>query len=670
MKSILPAFAFLFAYLPSFSQSLPDTVSTQPDTIRLQEVVIRSSFRAEEETPVTYQNLDAPELERKYFGQEPSFLLSQTPSVTAYSDAGSYFGYSYFRLRGMDQTRVNMTLNGVPLNEPEDQGAYFSNYPDFFNSIQSLQIQRGVGTSTNGVASYAGSLQFESASLFRARKELYAGYGSFNSHRVYGEYATGLKKKQALYLRVSSLHSDGYKAHSGNTSQSVFYSYGLFGSRHQLKLTGFAGNQRNQMAWIGSPLDSLQKNPRYNANSPRENDHFVQSLTMLQHTWTLGKESTLNTSVYYNFLRGNYDFDLNNFLGLPPTDELYNYAFRSHFVGAFSHYALQKGNWKLQTGFHLNRYQRRHTGSERTAGQLYRNTGFKNEESAFLKMSYTLDRFLLFADAQFRHARFTYEGAVPLPALSYTFLNPRVGLHFQAKENLGIYYSLGSTSREPTRNDLFYGADDLTTDEDGNPAFLNLPAESVVNQELGMRWKFEGGHVFTNLYYMNFRNEIVLNGQFGPNGLPLNSSVAQSYRSGLEIDVEYALGGAFRLANHSAFSHNRITENETSIEPVLTPPVLINQEVWYGRKKLALGLTGRYQGRSFIDYANQFTLPAFYTVDLSASYQLNPLEILLKVSNLTSQRYYTNGQIGVNGDARYFLQAPLNYFVAVRYSFK
>jgi len=199
MRKLLPAFCLLFAFLSSFSQSVPDTVSIHQGTVRLREVVILSSYRAAEDTPVTHQNTDLQQIEGNNFGQEPSLLLSQTPSITAYSDAGSAFGYSYFRLRGMNQTRVNMTLNGVPLNKPEDQGAYFSNYPDFLNSIQSLQIQPGVGTSTNGVASYAGSINFESAFLFRPKKELYAGYGAFNS---YGEYATGVKKNGGLYLPV------------------------------------------------------------------------------------------------------------------------------------------------------------------------------------------------------------------------------------------------------------------------------------------------------------------------------------------------------------------------------------------------------------------------------------------------------------------------------------
>lgn len=658
-----------FFTLTTFAQQHRDTTSIEKDTFALREIVILAPYRASFETPVSFKNLDMATIEQKNIGQEPSFILSQTPSITTYSDAGSYFGYSYFRLRGMDQTRVNMTLNGVPLNEPEDQGAYFSNYPDFFNSIQSLQIQRGVGTSTNGVASYAGSINFESASLFRAKKELYAGYGSYNSHRIYGEYATGLIKKQGLYLRASSLHSDGYKEHSGNTSQSLFYSYGFFAAKHLLKLTGFIGNQRNQMAWIGSPLDSLRRNPRYNANSADEKDHFVQSFTQLQHSVALGTQASLTSSVYYNFLQGNYDFDLNNFLGFPSTNEMYNYAFRSHFGGFLSTYSLQRKQWKLNAGIHANRYQRRHTGSERMAGQLYRNTGHKNEASAFVKASYTLGGWRFFGDAQYRIASFDYRGSVPLPTLKYTSFNPRFGIHYQYNEGLSAYYSIGKTSREPTRNDLFNGSDDLPADSLGNPIYFNLPAESVVDQELGVKWQFSAGHLFANLYAMSFDNEIVLNGKFGPNGLPLHSHVASSYRRGLEIDFQYDFANGLRLINNSSYSQNRIQEGEASFNHVLTPSILINQEVQYRWKKASLGLAGRYQSRSYIEYANVEVLPAFYTLDASASYQFKDIELMLKVNNLTSQHYYTNGQIGINGQTLYFTQASVNYFLAVKYSF-
>ena len=670
MKHWFPIFFCLSSsFCPAFAQQPASTAPLQRDSSALREIVVLAPYRAGAETPVSFQNLNLVAIEQQNVGQEPAFLLARTPSMTVHSDAGSLAGYAYFRLRGIDQTRLNATLNGAPLNEPEDQGVYFNNFPDFLNSVQSLQIQRGVGTSTNGVASYAGSLNFESAALTQpARREVGVGYGSFGTYRLYGEYASGLRKQQGLYLRASALHSDGYKDRSGHDSQSAFYSYGFLGGKHLFKLTGFVGHQRNQQAWIGAPLDSLGRNPRYSGNS-NERDEFVQSFTQGQHSVALGSRSTLSTGLYYNFLSGNYDFDLNNFLELPRTDELYNYALRSHFVGLFSTFSFDTEHLKLSAGVHGNLYQRRHVGSERLAGELYRNTGHKNEASAFGKISYTAGPVTLFGDVQGRYAEFRYKGRVALPLLTYKFLNPRAGITYQLATPLSAYYSVGRTGREPTRNDLFGGNDDLPADSLGQPTFNNLPAESVVDHELGLKWTFGCGHVFANGYYMNFRDEIVLSGKVGPTGLPLRANAARSYRSGLELDAQLDVAPGWRLTNNSSLSRNRIREGETSIEPVLTPTVVLNQEVARQWKRLWVAVSARYQNASFIDYGNQFVLPAFHTLGLAATYAVKNIELSVKANNLTNQRYYTYGQIAVSGKPHYFIQAPLNYFLAVKYRF-
>ena len=228
---------FVFAALASHVLLAQDTLPI--DSIaRLNEVII--NYQADKLTPITYQNINNKELEAKSTGQEPSFILAQTPSITNYSDAGNSQGYSYFRLRGIDQTRVNITLDGVPLNEPEDQGAYFSNYPDIFNSVSKVQIQRGVGTSKNGAASYAGSIEMFSPNLQDSAKTTFGlGYGSFNSLRAFGEFNSGVKKGKALYVRASQIYSQGYKYHSSNNSQSLFLSGGLFYCIVLKKVYGF-----------------------------------------------------------------------------------------------------------------------------------------------------------------------------------------------------------------------------------------------------------------------------------------------------------------------------------------------------------------------------------------------------------------------------------------------
>lgn len=666
MKSLLPFCLLLLSAGVSQAQQnqSPDSLRTQ----ELREVQIVAPYRATAETPVSFKNITLETIEQRNVGQEPGFLLQQTPSMTVNSDAGSYYGYTYLRLRGIDQTRLNVTLNGVPLSEPEDQGAYFNNFPDFLNSVESLQIQRGVGTSANGVASYAGSLNFESMSLTRKQAEIGVGIGSYGSNRVYAEYGSGLKNKQAFYVRASNVHSDGYKERSRHDGQSVFYSYGYLGDRNILKITGFVGRQKNLQSYLGAPLDSIRVNPRYNANG-YEPDKFLQSHTQAQFSHSFNSATTLTSALYYTFLNGNYDFDLNNFLGLPSTQELYNYAFRSHLVGVSSVFSTEVKNLRLDAGVHGNLYQRQHLGSERVVGFLYKNTGFKNEASAFVKGTYKLGALSLFGDAQYRYAEFIYDGSVELPELRYNFLNPRVGLTYQFAPSLSGYYSIGKTSREPTRNDLFQGSDDLPADENGNPVFANLPAESVVDQEVGVKLNSSWGHAYVNGYYMDFKNEIVLNGKVGPNGLPLNSNAAKSYRTGIEFDLEYNIGKNVRLQNNSVISKNRITEEGVSFRPVLSPAVIVNQDVSYRAGKAWFGLNARYQGLSYIDYANEAKLPSFFVLGASATYTWNHFELGLKLNNLTNHRYYTSGLIAVDGRPNYNIQAPLNYFATVKYSF-
>lgn len=330
---------FIIAY---FTILTCDQLLAQDTTKTLKEVIV--TYQAEKLTPLTFQNISSKDIDAKSVGQEPSFLFTETPSITNYSDAGNSQGYSYFRLRGIDQTRINMTFDGVPLNEPEDQGAYFSNYPDIFNSVSKIQIQRGVGTTKNGVAGYGGSIQLFSQNLYDSTITTFGlGYGSFNSVRAFGEYNSGVKNKKALYVRASQIFSDGYKYNSSNNSQSVFLSSGFFQVKSSWKINLIAGHQQNQLAWLGVSDSLISVDRRTNANQ-NEKDQFTQCLFQLQNNWKTTKNSTIQSSVYYTFLKGNYDFNLNGFLGLPTTSELYNYAFISNLIGFFSNYSISKRN--------------------------------------------------------------------------------------------------------------------------------------------------------------------------------------------------------------------------------------------------------------------------------------------------------------------------------------
>jgi iron complex outermembrane receptor protein len=645
-----------------------DTLMNRKDSSQhLKEIVI--TYQAGSKTPVTYQDLNMKVLDEKNTGQEPSFLLSETPSVTVYSDAGNMQGYSYYRLRGMDQTRVNTTLDGMPLNEPEDQGAYFSNYPDILNSVSRLQVQRGVGTSKNGAASYAGSVQlFSPEAGNTATTNLGIGYGSYNSFRIFGEHQTAVKKGKSLYVRASQVYTDGYKHHASNNSQSLFISGGLYHDKSTWKFNVVAGHQRNGMAWLAVADSLIAKDRRSNANTKEEKDRFFQGLVQLQNVWQPTSHVTVSSSLYYTYLKGNYDFDVNNYLGFPGDGNLFNYGFRSHFGGFFSNYTLTYDRFKWTTGIHGNLYTRQHTGTDNWLGELYKNNGYKNEVSAFSKIEYSLRRFTLYADLQYRYTTFDYKGSVPFGKMDWHFLNPKAGVSFAVNDYANIYYSAGRTGREPTRNDIFGGNDDLTADSTGKAMIYNQDAESVIDHELGIRFQQRNFVLQLNGYYMDFDNEIVLNGQVGPNGLLLTNKVKSSYRAGVELYASYQMN-AFRFTNNSSFNHSRIKEQAATFSPILTPALIINQEVAYQHKQLGVALSGRYQHHAYIDFANEASVKGYVLLNARAQYTLAGCTLSVFVNNITGAKYYNDGYVEADGTRKYFVQAPRNVYVAFKYSF-
>jgi iron complex outermembrane recepter protein len=638
------------------------------DTIAgMKEVIL--TYLANKNTPVTFQNIYSKEIKAKSTGQEPSFLLAETPSVTVYSDAGNGQGYAYFRMRGIDQTRINITMDGVPLNEPEDQGAYFSNYPDILNSAGKIQIQRGAGTSKNGVASYGGSVELFSPDLSdSAKTSIGLNYGSFKTLRIFGEYNSGIKKGKALYIRASQISSDGYKYNSSNNSQSVFVSSALFRNRSTWKINLLAGHQQNQLAWLGVTDSLISIDRKTNANS-NERDRFTQCLVQLQHKWFASRSSFVQSGVYYTYLKGNYDFNMDGFLDLPTINELYNYAFQSNLAGFFSSYTILKKQLQWTTGFHGNIYNRQHTGSEKTLGRLYQNTGYKKEASVFSKLSYRIKKVVFFADVQYRHSSFDYKGSVPLDKMNWDFFNPRAGVSVEAKPGLLFYYSLAKTGREPTRNDMFGGNDDLLADSTGIAMISIKQPESVVDQELGIRYQNKTVRLEANAYYMNFKNEIVLNGKFGPNGLALTGKTDKSFRTGIECNLAWNFCRNFTAINNSSFNYSRIQEQGEKFTPILTPSVIINQELVYAAPHFSIALSGRYQHRSFIDFANTAFVKSYFLINSRIEYNTGHFDFTLFVNNITNSKYFNNGYVDYDGSRKYFVQAPANYSAAVKYKF-
>jgi iron complex outermembrane receptor protein len=338
-------------------------------------------------------------------------------------------------------------------------------------------------------------------------------------------------------------------------------------------------------------------------------------------------------------------------------------------MGFFSDYRFSKKRFNWTTGVHANIYHRRHIGSERTLGQLYQNTGYKNEASIFTKAHYTLKRFTLFADIQYRYATFDYKGTVALDKMDWHFVNPIAGLSIEVIQKSVIYYSIGGTGREPTRNDMFGGNDDLLADSLGNPIVSIKTPEYVVNQELGFRFQSIRLNFNLNLYYMDFENEIVLDGKFGPNGLALTNKVDQSLRTGVELNITYKVSKHFSLINNSSFNYSRIKEQNEMFTPILTPPLIINQGVVYFNKGLSVAVSARYQDKSYIDFANTSTVKSYFLLNARVSYDIKRFQFCLLVNNITNSKYFNNGYVDFDGSKKYFVQAPTNVYASIKYSF-
>jgi iron complex outermembrane receptor protein len=660
------------------SNAQNDTTETQK--IQLEEISI-SSVRSDKNIQVTETTINKKEIEKNYTGQEMPIILAKTPSVTWYSDGGNYTGYSYLRLRGIDQTRINFTLNGVPLNEPEDQGAYFSNYPDFLNSVRSIQVQRGIGLSTNGAAAFAGSVNMESPFLNdSAYVELNSSYGSYHTYRVSPEFNTGLLKNNwSFYGRYSNARSDGFREHSGTKGQSFFFSGGYIGKKGIFKFTGFTGISKNEMAYLAVSDSILKHNYRTNCLTQNEKDEFKQTLVMGQYIAPIGKRSNITSSVYYNYLQGGYSILF--------SPDLYNYSVKSDFYGAIINYQYQYNSLKLNIGVHGNSYGREHYSSilPDESNLLYKNKGFKNEFSSFVKLAYSIKKITLFADLQYRYTEFNYQSdkndRINLGSVNWQFINPKAGISYLIKDRHVFYISFGSTSREPTRNDLFAGYDNIDSlnyKEVGN--LRRVKPESLTDLEVGIKLNYRKLKLEFNFYDMEFKNEIAAIGQLSYIGLPLRKNVASSYRRGIELNLITEPFKGLIFSTQANLSDNRIktyttdydSVTYTNVQPLLTPQIIINQSIGYTATKwLTTEVSARYSGKSYLDNTNNenYTTPSSLIFNGSIGVRFyKEHSINFTVNNITDQKYYTSGYVQ-SSQPYYFAMATRNYFVTLKLRF-
>ena len=394
-------------------------------------------------------------------------------------------GYSYLRLRGLDQTRINITIDGVPLNDPEDQVLYFANLADLMSNAE-VQVQRGVGTSTAGTASYAGSINFETMPVARRERsgDVEVQLGSFGAQRASASFNSGLgDNRLAAYGRVSALRTNGYRDHSGVMGRSAFLGAGWFGNRDIVKVTALVGQLADTLSYTGATLAELAQNRRYNPLYPNERDKFGQQMVSLAYTHAGLNGESSSITLYRNSASGNYDY-----FDLP---DRYRYNLAHTWYGLTSAYNVERGVARLSTGVNANIYQRAHRAYYQPDTELYDNTGHKQDVSAFAKASVDVGRSRWFADVQGRWAQFRYdpsaEAGISGRSIDWAFLNPKAGVTLSLRPGLSAFASYGITSREPARSDLFAGEDDLNADNVADFGdFSRVKPERLHDTELGL----------------------------------------------------------------------------------------------------------------------------------------------------------------------------------------
>jgi iron complex outermembrane receptor protein len=650
----------------------------------LSEEVTVKAIRAESLAPITQKTLNQAEINKVFNGQDGAFVLETlSPSIQVNSDAGTRFtNYGSMRLRGISQKRINITLNGIPLNDMMDQGVYFSNFTDFTNSVESVQVQRGVGTSTNGTASYAGSISYESENLNQKQAESTISIlgGSFNTWQGSAEVKTGLlDNNTAFYTRMSKTYSDGYRNHSGTDSYSMFFSGGYFGDKDVVKVTGFLGKTKNDLAYSPVPFSLIRQDPKTNINSPNDIDDFGQSLLQVEYSHFFSPQRSITSSVYYGGAGGDFPFGYDD----NGTFTQINYPLYNDHYGAMSYYTDDLGDLNWSTGIHAYTFLRENIEQiiPNYTTPYYQDKSVKNELSAFAKGSYELNNFTLFADVQARFVSLEMEPDVDflgenrtIPTYNWQFINPKIGVTYQINKFNNIYASFGRSGREPNRGDYLgdtqinQGNIDLLQDQN------SVQAEFVNDYELGYRLNQNKYQVNINGFYMDFENEIAPIGEYIPQYfLQIYENQEDSYRMGIELDWRINPISQLTLSGNATFMRSIISkynpegssENLTNIKTPYSPESLFNAIVQYEATNwLSLSAHGRYAGKSYTELTNSedFILPAYFVTNLRAttSFAKN-YTFEVEYNNIFNELYATDGA-PAGTEMAYFIQAPTHVY--------
>ncbi len=694
---------FFFSFLIQAVQA-QSSAQRVHDSIDLQTVVIQST-RAGEKHPVPHTNLRAEKISAMYHAQDVPFLLSGVPSLAETSDGGTGTGYTGLRIRGSDPTRVNVTINGVPLNDAESQGVFWVNLPDLAASASEIQVQRGVGSSTNGAGSFGATVNLDvskvSAHPFAT---LSATIGSFSTQKQSVYMGTGLLRNRVAFTgRMSRITSDGYTDRASADLRSFHLSGAYIDDRQSLMVHLLSGNEVTYQAWYGLPAQYLSEpalrtyNPAGTERSgtpyPDEVDNYTQRHTMLHYKRQLRPHFYLQVNGHYT--RGFGYFEQYKagqqsvqygipFWGIEKdssplrTDLVRRRWLSNHFYGGT--FALR---WSPQAPFHpvfllgggLNQYQGRHFGemiwTERGVGvqkdhRYYDNDALKTDGNVFLKAEWNLSKALTaFGDLQYRHVGYQFLGYNNLlenvrQESNFSFFNPKAGFTWSPRPQTNVHFFVGTAAREPNRDDF------TQSTPRSRPR-----AEYLYNVETGIKKSNKWWAASANFYGMYYKNQLVLDGRINDVGAYIRTNVPDSYRAGIELEMTLQAAPRWSFQANASFSRNKIpsfTEyrdnwatgaQETIVhrqtDLAFSPRSMGRAEAGYAllqqpRHSLKAYLSGKYVGRQFLDNTSNSNtaLDPFFFSDLRLQYDLKEwigqnLRLIASVNNLFNARYSSNG---------------------------
>ncbi len=659
MKSIITT-ALLVISLFTFAQK----TDIKKDTIKLNEVLI-SATRVTKNSPFAFTTISKEALEPINLGQDLPILLDQMPSVVTTSDAGSGVGYTGIRIRGSDATRINVTLNGIPFNDSESQGTFWVNLPDITSSVEDIQIQRGVGTSTNGPGAFGASINIKTKN---PSQKGYAttsnGFGSFNTRKHNISFGSGINKNFYAEGRISKILSDGYIDRATSDLSSYFTEVGYLSKKTSVKVIVFGGHEITYQSWNGAPkavvegdIEGIQAYINRNFPSDAEAESLLndgrtynfytydnQVDNYEQTHYQLHFTHRLNTSLSVN-LSGNYTRGKGYFEQFKDNEEVGDYfpnstnaseegdVIRRRWLDNDFYvlvYSLNyiKDNLRLDFGGSYSKYDGDHFGEIiwdsfnleiPIRSNYYFNIGEKKDFSTYIKASYDItSNWFAFADLQYRNVSYIANG-ISSDLLNidthenFNFINPKLGLTYKMNNYNLFYTSYAVANREPNRDDLIKNT-------------ILPKAENLQNIELGYRFKKSKLYANANFYYMNYKDQLVLTGEIDDVGDAIRQNVAESYRLGLEVQMGYKLNNKFRFDANITLSDNKIKEfnhivydtqhdtdfNTISTQPVITnfkntdisfsPNIIAGNTITYSPlKDLNIGFISKYVGKQYLD---------------------------------------------------------------------